>query len=137
MNETITYDTWNDMLSKQVTDQLIDELDVLKWAYRTYGEKIVYACSFGAEGMVLLDLISKINKNAHIIFLDTGLHFQETYELIETVKERNPGFAIQMLEPELSLTEQGTKYGGELWKHNPNSAANCGKSNRSKSTCPA
>lgn len=93
--------------------------------------------SFGAEGMVLLDLISKINKNAHIIFLDTGLHFQETYELIETVKERNPGFAIQMLEPELSLTEQGTKYGGELWKHNPNSAANCGKSNRSKSTCPA
>ncbi|MBD4895222.1 phosphoadenosine phosphosulfate reductase, partial [Xanthomonas citri pv. citri] len=24
MNETITYDTWNDMLSKQITDQLID-----------------------------------------------------------------------------------------------------------------
>ncbi|KIN50138.1 Phosphoadenylyl-sulfate reductase [Bacillus subtilis] len=51
MNETITYDTWNDILSKRITDQLIDELDVLKWAYRTYGEKIVYACSFGAEGI--------------------------------------------------------------------------------------
>ncbi|MCY9374300.1 phosphoadenylyl-sulfate reductase [Bacillus sp. T17B1] len=121
MNEQIiTHDTWNDTLSKQITDQLIDELDVLKWAYRIYGEKIVYACSFGAEGMVLLDLISKINKNAHIIFLDTGLHFQETYELIETVKERYPSLKIQLLEPELSLKEQETQYGGELWKHNPN-----------------
>ncbi len=128
--QIITYDTWNDTLSKQITDQLIDELDVLKWAYRTYGEKIVYACGFGAEGMVLLDLISKINKNAHIIFLDTGSHFQETYELIETVKERYPGLTIQLLEPELSLKEQETQYCGELWKHNPNLCANCGKSNR-------
>lgn len=68
MNENITFDTWNETLAKEMTDQLIDELDVLKWAYRTYGDKIVYACSFGAEGMVLLDLISKINKHAHIIF---------------------------------------------------------------------
>lgn len=68
MNEHITFDTWNETLAKEMTDQLIDELDVLKWAYRTYGDKIVYACSFGAEGMVLLDLISKINKHAHIIF---------------------------------------------------------------------
>lgn len=77
MNETITYDTWNDMLSNQITDQLIDELDVLKWAYRTYGEKIVYACSFGAEGMVLLDLISKINKTHTSSFWIPGFIFRK------------------------------------------------------------
>lgn len=103
MSEHITYETWSGTAANDITAKLIDELDVLKWAFRTYGNQIVYACSFGAEGMVLLDLISKINKNAHIIFLDTGLHFKETYELIETAKNRYPGFTIQLLEPALSV----------------------------------
>ncbi|MCY8838389.1 phosphoadenylyl-sulfate reductase [Bacillus atrophaeus] len=120
MSEHITYETWSGTAANDITAKLIDELDVLKWAFRTYGNQIVYACSFGAEGMVLLDLISKINKNAHIIFLDTGLHFKETYELIETAKNRYPGFTIQLLEPALSVKDQEKTYGSELWKHNPN-----------------
>lgn len=116
MTEMLTFENWGE----PIFDDRSDYLEVLKWAYREYQEKIVYACSFGAEGIVLIDLIHKVNKEAKIKFLDTGLHFRETYELIEKIRNRYPSLHIEMVTPELNLGEQTEKYGGELWKHNPN-----------------
>jgi phosphoadenosine phosphosulfate reductase len=118
---TWTYAELSEDQYKQVNDQLAkkDTLDILKWAYGTFGDDLVYACSFGAEGMVLIDLISKIRKDANIIFLDTHLHFHETYQLIERVKEKYPTLNIQMLEPELTLQQQAEQHGPELWKRKP------------------
>ncbi|AGN36583.1 phosphoadenylyl-sulfate reductase [Bacillus paralicheniformis] len=118
MNDVLTYHTWNEKASEEVMDTFSGEMDVLKWAYSTY-QKIVYACSFGAEGIVLIDLISKVVKEADIVFLDTGLHFPETYELINEVKDRYPGLSIRFLKPGLSLEEQEKRYGSELWKRHP------------------
>ena len=94
--------------------------EILKWAYTTYGEDIVYSCSFGAESMVLINLIYQIKPDAQIVFLDTDLHFQETYDLIDRVKERFPKLRIEMKKPELTLEEQAEKYNPALWKNNPN-----------------
>ncbi|MCF6094229.1 phosphoadenylyl-sulfate reductase [Microaerobacter geothermalis] len=107
---------------KEINENLLagkDTIDVLKWAYGTYQDGLVYACSFGAEGMVLIDLISKVQKNAQIVFLDTHLHFKETYELIEKVKIRYPDLRIEIVEPSLTLKQQKEEYGDELWKRNP------------------
>jgi phosphoadenosine phosphosulfate reductase len=116
----LTHDRWDQKKIESFMDIQPDYLDVLKWAYREYKDEIVYACSFGAEGIVLIDLISKVNKKAKIIFLDTGLHFPETYELIEKVKTRYPSLQINMVKPKNSLEDQAKWYGEELWKHNPN-----------------
>ncbi|MGX6443407.1 phosphoadenylyl-sulfate reductase [Neobacillus sp. K501] len=116
----LTYDKWDETDIAALLENQPDFLDVLKWAYREYGEEIVYACSFGAEGIVLTDLISKVNKQAKIIFLDTGLHFPETYELIEKVKKRYPTLQITLLKSKISLAEQEKWYGDDLWKVNPN-----------------
>ncbi|GAA4703420.1 phosphoadenylyl-sulfate reductase [Brevibacillus fulvus] len=115
------YDTLSDERLAAVNQQLGkgDTLDVIKWAYKTYGDELVYACSFGAEGVVLLDLISQVKKDARIFFLDTDLHFPETYELIERVRSRYPSLQIAMVQPELSLAEQAAAYGDELWKRQP------------------
>ncbi len=96
-----------------------DTLDVLRWAYQTFEDELVYACSFGAEGMVLIDLIYKVRKNAKIIFLDTNKHFKETYELIARVKQRYPELRIELQEPELTLEQQSQEHGDELWKTQP------------------
>ncbi|MDR6997617.1 phosphoadenylyl-sulfate reductase [Neobacillus niacini] len=120
MTETLTYENWNNHKLEVFLETQPDYFDVLKWAYQEYGNKIVYACSFGAEGIVLIDLIHKINKKAKVIFLDTGLHFPETYELIERIKNRYPTLDIEMVKPQLSLEEQAKDYGDELWSHNPN-----------------
>ena len=120
MCELLTYENWDEEKIASFMKSKPDFLDVLKWAYQEYKDDIVYSCSFGAEGIVLIDLIYKVNKQAKIIFLDTGLHFPETYELIDKVKERYPSLEINMLKPKDSLDDQAKWYGDELWKHNPN-----------------
>lgn len=121
MNETLTYVSWQDDKVHQIERSFRDSLDVLKWAYQSYQEReIVYACSFGAEGIVLIDLISKVNKCANILFLDTDLHFKETYELIERVNQRYPQLKIKKVKPALTLGQQKEVYGDRLWERAPN-----------------
>lgn len=93
---------------------------ILKWAYDQYEDELVYSCSFGAESMVLIDLIYQIKPNAQIVFLDTDLHFQETYNLIDEVKTTYPELRIEMKKPDLTLEEQADQYNPALWKNNPN-----------------
>ena len=94
--------------------------ELLQWAFDEYGEKLVYACSFGIEGIVLIELISRIKPDATIIFLDTNYHFKETYETIERVKKRYPQLQIHLQQPGLTIEQQTEQYGLDLWKTNPN-----------------
>ncbi|MDQ7114048.1 phosphoadenylyl-sulfate reductase [Staphylococcus simulans] len=106
--------------SLDVSDETKGAYHVLKWAYDTYGDEIVYACSFGAEGIVLINLISQVKPDARIVFLDTGLHFDETYDLIDRVKAKYPKLNIVMKKPDLTLDQQAQEYGGNLWRRDPN-----------------
>src|SRR5690606_21295760 len=114
--EQFTGDPFKDLAP---ADLLKGAADILQWAYESYGEDIVYACSFGAEGMVLIDLISKVKSDAEVVFLDTDVHFNQTYELIERVKKRYPKLNIRMKKPELTLEEQASQFGDELWNSQP------------------
>lgn len=120
MGEKLTYASWQDDRAETLGKEFGESMDVLKWAFSEYGEDVMYACSFGAEGMVLIDMISKVNPAAHVLFLDTDLHFKETYELIDRVKERYPDLNIELTKPDLTLEEQEAQYGKELWKSDPN-----------------
>jgi len=104
-----------------------DSLEVLKWAYNSFGDKLVYSCSFGAEGMVLIDLISKVKKDATIVFLDTDFHFKETYELIDKVKARYPSLNIELAKPEITPEQQAEKHGDRLWERDPDACCNVRK----------
>jgi phosphoadenosine phosphosulfate reductase len=122
MTESVTYKNWS-----QISDNFpIDDVTkgaraVLEWAYRQYPEdKIVYASSFGAEAIVLIDLIQQVKPDAHIVFLDTGLHFPETYDVIDKIEARFPSLKIERKQPALSLDEQRAEYGSALWKRDPN-----------------
>lgn len=118
---SLTYDTWKEPnLAFEIDETYKGALQVIEWAYKEYGEELVYACSFGIEGIVLIDLISKVKKDAKIVFLDTGLHFKETYQLIEDVKEKYPSLQVEIKQPNLSLEEQANKYGDKLWESQPN-----------------
>ena len=117
----MTYETWVE--SKEdflINDESKGALHVLRWAYDEYDEELVYACSFGVEGIVMIDLISQINPAAKVVFLDTGLHFQETYNLINEVKQRYPQLRIELKKPALTVEEQADKFGDALWERQPN-----------------
>ena len=119
----LTYASWEEASGVQfndIDDEYKGALQVLQWAYDHYKEDVVYACSFGIEGIVLIDLIAKVKPNAKIVFLDTDVHFKETYETIDKVKERYPLLNIELKKPALTLEEQATQFGDELWKSDPN-----------------
>ena len=117
----LTYETWQEPnINFEIDETYKGALHVLKWSYEQYGEDIVYACSFGIEGIVLIDLISKVQPKATIVFLDTDVNFKETYETIDRVKEKYPDLNIIMKKPKLTLEEQAAQYGDKLWETNPN-----------------
>ncbi|MBH0168018.1 phosphoadenylyl-sulfate reductase [Fictibacillus sp. 18YEL24] len=120
-SELLTYATWNEKLPDFNHDNSTKgALDVLEWAYGTYGEDLVYACSFGIEGSVLVDLVSQVKPDAQIVFLDTNLHFQETYDVIEAAKKRYPSLRIKLKTPALTLEEQAKKHSDALWNVDSN-----------------
>ena len=118
----LTYDTWEDRkdLSFEVDDIYKGALNVLQWSYQHYGKDIVYSSSFGIEGIVLIDLISKVQPDAQIVFLDTDVHFRETYETIDRVREKYPSLHIVLKKPAITLEQQKEQFGDKLWERNPN-----------------
>lgn len=74
----LTYENWTEQTDQfEVDETYKGALNVLNWAYDHYGEEVVYACSFGIEGIVLIDLISKVKPDAKIVFLDTDVHLRK------------------------------------------------------------
>lgn len=65
-----------------------DAQQVVAWSLKTFGQKVALASSFGAEDMVLIDMMAKADPSCNIFTLDTGRVPQEAYELIDdTIKK--------------------------------------------------
>jgi phosphoadenosine phosphosulfate reductase len=78
--------------------------DVLRWAVDEYHPNIALASSFGAEDMVLLDMLATVAPHARIFTLDTGRLPQETYDLIDRVRMRY-NIQIEVYFPQAALVE--------------------------------
>jgi len=62
--------------------------EILTWALREFHPRIALASSFGAEDVVVIDMLKRINPDARVFTLDTGRLPYETYALMETLRER-------------------------------------------------
>lgn len=87
---------------------------------------ITLACSFGAEDVVLVDMLQKVSPKSDIFYLDTNVHFKETYETRDRLQQHYGLEFVQVL-PKLTLEEQAAQYGDELWKSQPNQCCNIRK----------
>ncbi len=79
--------------------------EILAWALETYGSKIALASSFGAEDVVLIDMMAKINPKARIFTLDTGRLNPETYDVMDRVREKY-SLNLEVMFPNTEKTEQ-------------------------------
>ncbi|WP_139491642.1 phosphoadenylyl-sulfate reductase [Brevibacillus dissolubilis] len=100
--------------------------EIIAWAVEQYGTDIVFASSFGAEDVVVIDMIAKVAPQTPVFYLDTNKHFPETYETIERVAKHYNRDFIKVL-PKLTLEEQAEQFGDELWKTAPNQCCNIRK----------
>lgn len=87
--------------------------EILQWADDTFKGRIALASSFGAEDVVLTDMVVKINPEMKIFTLDTGRLPQETYEVWDRLEEK---YRIRVIPyfPQRSAVEEMVK------KHGPN-----------------
>jgi phosphoadenosine phosphosulfate reductase len=63
--------------------------EILTWGIKNFRPGIALSCSFGApEGLVLLDMMHRIDPDSRVFVLDTGRLPQATHDLIDRVRER-------------------------------------------------
>lgn len=62
--------------------------EVLKWTLDNLHPGVAFASSFGAEDVVVIDMLSKINPDARVFTLDTGRLNQETYDIMDDIRNR-------------------------------------------------
>ena len=103
--------------------QLIEEMDgqstqletapaglVVAWAIERFGPRMAISASF--QDAVLIDIAASVDPSIEVIFLDTGSHFPETLEYVQTVRSRY----------DLNLTVTQPVEGAEAW---PCGSAQC------------
>ena len=78
---------------------------ILRWAVDTFSPEIAMASSFGAEDVVLIDLVSGMTPPVRIFTLDTGRLHDETYHLMERVRNRYD-VVIESYFPDREAVEQ-------------------------------
>jgi thioredoxin-dependent adenylylsulfate APS reductase len=90
----------------------LDALEVLRLALDVIGsERIALSASFGPEDIVLLDLLTQLVPKPKVFTLDTGRLPQETYDLIDAVRDRF-GVDVEMVFPEAADVEAMTRQRG-------------------------
>lgn len=92
--------------------------ELLRWAVEEFRGRLALSLSFGnAEGMVLLDMLSRLTDPAgvRVFTIDTGFLFEMTRRYRQEVVERY-GVALEVREPRLSVAEQARKYGERLYE---------------------
>ncbi len=89
--------------------------DLLAWAWRESEGSFAIVTSFQAEGMVLVDMASRVCPEARIITVDTGRLPEETHQMIDQVRDRY-GMRVEVVAPDpLEVAAMVQSYGTNLF----------------------
>lgn len=84
--------SFGDDVIRVVTENQMENLsaqEILTWAIKNFHPRLVLSASFGGpEGMVLVDMMHKIDRSSRVFLLDTGRLHQATYDLVDRVRDR-------------------------------------------------
>ncbi len=99
---------------------------VLAWAFESFGDEVAISSAFGAEGMVLIDMASRVCKDFRLFTIDTEFLFPETYSLIDRIEQKYE-IKIERVFSSLSPEEQERVHGRALWERDPDRCCNLRK----------
>jgi phosphoadenosine phosphosulfate reductase len=92
--------------------------EVLRWGIEKFHGGITLACSFGAEDVALVDMISRIDRSVPVFFLDTDYLFPETFEVRDRIIKKY-GVRPLAVKPLLGIDEQAALHGPDLFARHP------------------
>jgi len=92
--------------------------EVVRWAFGRFGNDVAISSAFGAEGMVLIDMASRVRPDFRLFTVDTEFLFPETYNLMDQIEQRY-GIKIEKVYPLFSPEAQERECGPALWSRDP------------------
>ena len=106
-----TLNEW-EQLDARKAEEVIDAILAEKTSKR-----VCFTCSFQAEDVVVLHLVRKRLPNVPVLFLETGYHFQDTYDFRDRLT-KEWGLNLVNLLPKQTVAEQEGAF-GILYRENP------------------
>jgi phosphoadenosine phosphosulfate reductase len=100
------------VLRQAVTELLVDDVAIVS--------------SFGADSSVLLHMVAEVDKDLPVYFLETGKHFPETLDYVETLKGQLGLTNVIALHPD-SKDVLRFDPKGDLWETDPDSCCHIRK----------
>jgi phosphoadenosine phosphosulfate reductase len=73
----------------------LDPSAILAWAVASFRGRVALTLSFGGAGVALAHMLSRLDSTVPVIFLDTGLLFEETYRFRHEFAER---YGLQVID---------------------------------------
>jgi phosphoadenosine phosphosulfate reductase len=95
-------------LNKTFDDRSPQEL--LAWAIETFGSRLAAMTSMQESGNVICHMISRMPRRMPVVFVDTGVLFQETLDTRDRLASEY-GLHIRTLMPALTMQQQTEQYG--------------------------
>lgn len=96
---------------QQLNESLQTPQEVLKWSLDNLHPRLALASSFGAEDVVVIDMMMKINPKSRIFTLDTGRLNQETYDVMDEIRKKY-NVNIEVMFPDQNEVEQMVRVNG-------------------------
>jgi phosphoadenosine phosphosulfate reductase len=120
-----------DLLDEFEAGQLAVELDdatpqeVIAYALERWGSQVAICTSFQAEGMAILDMAWRIDPKVRLFTVDTGRLHQETYDVMETVRQRY-GIEVEVYSPDAKQVENMVRrFGPNLFQRSVHARLVC------------
>ena len=73
---------------------------VVAWALEHFSPRIAISTAFQLDGVAILDMAYRIDPEIRVFSVDTGRLPQETFDLVELLRERYPGLNLELLAPD-------------------------------------
>ena len=80
--------------------------ELLEWALDRFGDGLSLSTAFQEGDVALIDMAYRIDPAVRVFSIDTGRLPQETFDLIEALRERYPGLRLELLSPEAEQVQR-------------------------------
>jgi phosphoadenosine phosphosulfate reductase len=91
--------------------------EIVRLALERFGRRVALSSSFGAEDMVLIDMLMRVDPRARIVTLDTGRLPQETYNVMDAARQKY-GATIEAFFPQAEAVQaMVAQHGMNLFYH--------------------
>lgn len=124
-----------DLVNRQLDLEALNEVfekqkpaEIVQWAAGEFSSTLAMTSSFGPESGVLLHLVSQVNPEIPVLFLETGYHFPETLEYRDAlVKRFGLKKCVDLRADEAKRTALIQKHDGKPYEHDPDQCCHVNK----------